>query len=167
MRLMGWRAAWRAIVLLGAMLAFGAIGASAAGATTYSWSVSMSGSQEVPPPPGGQLNSGSASLTGDTATNRLCGTFSWSGGGGLLAAHIHVAQSGEPETPLAITVAGPSSLSPVSGCAIVPGPVMTEMARFPQLFNVELHTTAFPTGAMRGQLGSGTLKCELDLCPGP
>ena len=32
---------------------------------------------------------------------------------------------------------------------------------------VTIHTTSFPGGAIRGQLGGGNLICELNLCPGP
>jgi hypothetical protein len=165
------RVARRAAALLVATMACGLMVAGSAWATTYSWSVAMSGSQVVPAVPGVAANSGTASLSADTATNRICGTFSWSTGGTFLAAHIHQGQAGQPENPLVtINLVTPSVTqpsSPVSGCALVPGPVIAEMARFPQLFNVELHTVQFPAGAMRGQLGSGTLTCELGLCPGP
>jgi hypothetical protein len=88
--------------------------------------------------------------------------------------HIHQAQPGQPEN-VAFTInffGPPTSLagfsSPTTGCTIVPQQVQAEMARFPQEFMTTIHTTSYPGGAIRGQLGTGALTCELKvLCPGP
>jgi hypothetical protein len=48
--------------------------------------------------------------------------------------------------------------------------VQAEMARFPGEFMVTIHSTAYPGGNIRGQLGSGNLTiCGVapSLCPGP
>jgi hypothetical protein len=52
---------------------------------------------------------------------------------------------------------------------VVPAQVQAEMAKFPEEFMTTIHTTSYPGGAIRGQLGSGALICQLkpSLCPGP
>jgi hypothetical protein len=149
--------------------------ASSAGATTYSWNVAMDATQQcashLPCDAGA---SGTALITADTNANQVCGTFNWSGIHGAVGfGHIHQAEAGVPENvAFTINLVGPPTStsgfqSPVSGCTIVPTQVQSLMARFPQEFMVTIHTTSFPGGAIRGQLGGGNLICELNLCPGP
>ena len=153
--------------------------ASAAGATTYSWNSTMTGAQQcaahLPCDPDG---SGTAAITANTANNQVCGTFTWSNISGPVGfGHIHQAAFGQPENVgFTINLFGPPTStsgfpSGTTGCTIVPGPVIDEMARFEQLFMVTVHNTEYPGGPIRGQLGPGTsLGCEIDrnaLCPGP
>ena len=89
----------------------------------------------------------------------------------VVAGHIHEGQAGVPENPgYTINLFGPSlfgASNPVSGCTIVPRPVIGEMFRFPEFFNIVVHNEQYPAGAIRGELGGGSLKCQLNLCPGP
>jgi CHRD domain-containing protein len=150
--------------------------AAVSSASAYSWSSTMTAAQQcashLPCDAGA---SGTASIyTKSGQPNWLCGTFSWSGVHGAVGfGHIHQAQPGQPENlAFTINLFGPSTnlngfSSPTTGCTVVPSTVQQEMARFPQEFMVTIHTTKYPGGAIRGQLGGGNLICELNLCPGP
>ncbi|MFL5909179.1 MAG: CHRD domain-containing protein [Gaiellaceae bacterium] len=163
------RAGIAAAVLAGALFA-------ATSASAYSWNVSMTAAQQcashLPCDTGA---SGTANIYTGSNANQLCGTFTWSGIHGAVGfGHIHQAQPGQPEN-VAFTVnlfGPPTSLagfpSGTTGCTVVPSTVQAEMARFPQEFMTTIHTTSYPGGAIRGQLGTGALTCELKvLCPGP
>ena len=67
-------------LLLGALLAGGLLAAGSASATTYSWSVALSGQDVIASHlPAIASATGSASFTANDSTNQICGTFSWSG----------------------------------------------------------------------------------------
>jgi hypothetical protein len=162
-------------MLVGAVLAAGLLTAGSAGATTYGWSVALSGQDVIASGlPAIASATGSATITADSSTNRICGTFSWSGVASPVAfGHIHEGRYGTPENPaFTVNLFGPDlsgAPNPVTGCTILPGPVMAQMGRFPEYFNVVVHNKQFPGGALRGQLGSGNIVCQLKptLCPGP
>jgi hypothetical protein len=165
----------RLVAIVAAALTVALVGAASAGATTYSWSVTLSGSDVIASHlPANPSASGSASITANDATNQVCATISWSGlASPVVAGHIHEGQYGVPENPaVTINLFGPNlsgAPNPVSGCTIVPGPVMKELARFPEYFNVVVHNKQYPAGAIRGQLGYGNIVCQAapGLCPGP
>jgi hypothetical protein len=149
--------------------------AAVSSASAYSWTSNMTAAQQcashLPCDAGA---SGTANIYTGSNANQLCGTFTWSGIHGAVGfGHIHQAQAGQPENvAFTINLFGPPTStagfqSGVTGCTIVPSTVQQEMKRFQQLFMVTIHTTAYPGGAIRGQLGSGNLICELNLCPGP
>src|SRR5436305_367633 len=112
--------------------------------------------------------SGSAHIYTGSGPNQLCGTFSWTGiHGNVGFGHIHQGAAGQPEN-LAFTInlfGPPTSLSgftsATTGCTVVPAKVQAEMARFQSEFLATIHTTSFPAGAIRGQLGSGRLICQI------
>ena len=153
-------------------------GAASAGATTYSWNVSMDGAQQcashLPCDPDG---SGTAAITANTANNQVCGTFTWSNVSGPVGfGHIHQARPGQPENVgFTINLFGPPTStsgfpSGTSGCAIVPGAVIDEMANYPSFFMATIHNTEYPGGPIRGQLEppGRNIWCDLSiLCPGP
>jgi len=160
-----------------AVLAAGLVAATSAGATTYSWTAAMDGAQQcashLPCDPDG---SGTAAITADTAANRVCGTFTWANVAAPVGfGHIHEGAYGQPENiGFTINLFGPPTStagfpSGTSGCAIVPGTVITEMARWPGQFLATIHNTQYAGGAIRGQLGTTTLRlCDLvKLCPKP
>jgi hypothetical protein len=162
-------------VLSAALLAAGLLAAATASATTYSWSVALSGQDVIASGlPAIASATGTASITADTSANRMCGTFSWSGVAAPVAfGHIHEGQYGQVENP-GVTIqffAQPfGAPNPVSGCAIVPGPVIDQINTFGHYFNVVVHNKQFPGGAIRGQIGgtaiSGCYPRRI-LCPGP
>src|SRR4051794_14649172 len=171
----GRRATMRAGVV-GAVVA-ASMFAAVSSASAYSWNVTMTAAAQcasgLPCDTGA---SGTANIFTGSNANQLCGTFSWSGIHGAVGfGHIHQAEAGKPENvAYTINLFGPPTStagfsSPTTGCTVVPQQQQALMARFPQEFMATIHTTAFPAGAIRGQLGSGRLICEISsaLCPGP
>lgn len=153
----------RATLFVGALLAVGLLTAGTAGATTFSWSVPLSGQDIINSGlPAIASASGTAAITGNDSTNQMCGTFNWSGvAEPVVFGHIHEGQAGQPENPaVTINLFGPTlngAPNGVSGCAIVPGTLIDEMARYDAYFNVVVHNQQFPGGAIRGQLGCANL----------
>jgi len=166
------RLALRTALLTAGALAAGLLAAATADATTYSWSVPLSGQAVIASGlPANAGASGTANITGNTATNQVCGTFSWSGvADPVVAGQIHEGQSGAPENPaVTINLFGPDlSGAPngVSGCASVPGTLIDEMNRYSAYFNVVVNNEQYPAGAIRGQLGCATLLFNWT-CSGP
>ena len=171
----GRRAALRAGIAAAVVAA--SMFAAVSSASAYGWNVTMTAADQcasgLPCDAGA---SGTANIYTGSNANQLCGTFSWSGiHGNVGFGHIHQAEYGKPEN-LGFTInlfGPPTSLngfqSGVTGCTVVPAQVQAEMARFQQEFMVTIHTTSYPGGAIRGQLGYGKLICEISsgLCPGP
>ncbi|MFL5909176.1 MAG: CHRD domain-containing protein [Gaiellaceae bacterium] len=151
--------------------------AAVSSASAYSWTVSMTAAQQcasgLPCDTGA---SGTANIYTGSNANQLCGTFSWTGIHGAVGfGHIHQAEAGKPENvAFTINLFGPPTStagfpSPTTGCTVVPQQVQAVMAKYPEEFMTTIHTTAYPGGAIRGQLGSGRLICQVapGLCPGP
>jgi hypothetical protein len=154
------RLARRVGLIVAAVLA---LAPATAGATTYSWSVPMSGQDVIASGlPAIASATGSASITADSSTNRICGTFSWSGvASPVVFGHIHQGGPGTIENPaVTINLFGPDlngAPNPVTGCTTIPGPLFAELDRYSQEFNVVVHNKQFPGGAIRGQLGCNSL----------
>lgn len=116
----------------------------------------LTGAAEVPGP-GDPDGSGDATITLDTINDDVCFDVSWSRIGRPFAAHIHRGTT---------TVAGPirvelfASAEPlprtikgVQGCMRdVDSDLIDRIAAAPDRFYVNVHTTAYPAGAIRGQL---------------
>src|SRR5215212_7711316 len=143
--------------------------AAVSSASAYSWNVSMTAAAQcasgLPCDTGA---SGTANIFTGSNANQLCGTVSWSGIHGAVGfGHIHQAEAGKPENvAYTINFFGPPTntagfSSPTTGCTVVPTAQQGLMNRFPMEFMVTIHTTAFPGGAIRGQLGGGPLICEI------
>jgi hypothetical protein len=130
----------------------------------------MSGAQQTESGlPGDPDGTGTATISANTDTNQLCATVSWSNiSNPVVAGHIHQGYRGHPENPaFTLNLFGPNvggSANPTSGCTIAPGPVVTAMARAPELFMVVVHNQEYPWGALRGQLRNGPL-CQV-ISPG-
>jgi hypothetical protein len=159
------RLALRAALFATALFAVGLLAASSAGAATISWSVPLTGQDVINSGlPADASATGHADITGDDSNNRMCGTFTWSGVNSPVGfGHIHEGEAGQPENP-AVTInffGPPTNLngfpSGVSGCTTVPNALIDDMNRYGALFNVVIHTVQYPGGALRGQLGCGTL----------
>jgi hypothetical protein len=151
--------------------------ATSASATTYSWTANMDGPQQcashLPCDPDG---TGTAYFNADTAANKICGTFYWSNVAAPVGfGHIHEGEYGRAENPgFTLNFFGPptnlSGFPSGSGsCVIVPGTVISEIARWPGQFLATIHNTQYPGGAIRGQLGNAPLRvCDLvKVCPPP
>ena len=112
-------------------------------------SATLIGSVEVPP--GDPTGSGTAEFTVNIGQARICYSLSVQGlNAPVIAAHIHVAPAGKAGpivVPLSAPITGASS-----GCADVDRGLAKNILQNPEAYYVNVHTTAFPTGAVRGQL---------------
>ena len=110
----------------------------------------LTGRQEVPGP--GDANGwGAANVRVWPWSGRVCYTlFAQRVDGTVNGAHLHVGpagQSGGVEAPLEPPVLGWSR-----GCTVITTNVARQLARWPGRYYVNVHSTAFPNGAIRGQL---------------
>jgi hypothetical protein len=67
------------------------------------------------------------------------------------AVHIHKAPKGQ-NGPVSVPFTAPKDTI-TTGCAKVDATTMTDIGSNPTMFYVNVHTTEFPQGAIRGQLG--------------
>lgn len=113
----------------------------------------MSGANEAPGP-GDPDGTGTARIT----LNQGRGTVCWSIHVEnvtlpAIAAHIHVAPAGDPG-PVVVTLGAPDANGDSAGCATDVDPALIKAIRKnPSHYYVNVHTTDFPGGAVRGQLG--------------
>jgi CHRD domain len=112
----------------------------------------MSGAQETAP--GGDPNgTGTAKLRLNRAEKRVCYTIRVQNIDGVVAAHIHRGAKGVAGGIEVELIGGPRSGSRFTGCAEdVAKSLIREILRRPRRFYVNVHTGAFPGGAVRGQL---------------
>lgn len=107
----------------------------------------LSGAAEAPGP-GDSDGSGIAMIRLNVGRGRVCWDLSWSDIGMTTGAHIHRAPAGVPGG-----VVVPLSVTMPQGCADGVDPALIEeIVDFPERFYVNVHTTDFPAGAIRGQL---------------
>ena len=109
----------------------------------------MTGAVEVPP--GDKDGSGTAKFEVNVGKGQICYTLSVKKlDGTITAAHIHLAPAGKAGpvvVPLKAPVTGTSS-----GCASVKRALAKDILMHPSAYYVNVHTTVFPAGAVRGQL---------------
>jgi hypothetical protein len=91
--------------------------------------------------------SGTATVTIQLGKEQLCYTLTVSGLTGVTAAHIHRGSTGAIVVPLTAPTSGTSS-----GCVTVAKALLKEILANPAAFYVNVHTTAFPNGQIRGDL---------------
>ncbi len=106
------------------------------------------GPNEIPSAPG--TSSGAATVTINLGQGELCYMLTFSTTETVVAAHIHHAAAGSvapPLIPLNAPVSGSSS-----GCKQVDQTVLKDILQNPEQYYVNVHTTAHPAGAGRGQL---------------
>lgn len=124
----------------------------------------LAGLREVGP--GGGLRAGDrdgvGAATVEIAGSRLC--FSINAAGvdvPALAAHIHEAPS-RVNGPIVVTLVGPGATGRSGGCLDDVAPdLLDRIAAHPRRFYVDVHTTPFPGGAVRGQLRPAVNEGEL------
>jgi hypothetical protein len=123
----------------------------------------MSGANEVPTA-GPSTGAGAAAFTFDfiDATHtQVCWDLSYSGISAPTQAHIHrgaAGQNGPPVVPdplvaISLLPLGPTS---ASGCAAIDPALVTEITTNPAGFYVDVHTSDFSAGAIRGQMSIGS-----------
>jgi hypothetical protein len=110
----------------------------------------LSGAAEVPA--GDPDGTGAASVTIDAAKEQVCFALSASGIDTATMAHIHKGAAGVAG-PVAVALDPPAKGSS-KGCKTVAPDVIAAILAAPSDYYVNVHNAAFPSGALRGQLGS-------------
>lgn len=126
------------------------VATSATAATSgRKFSTSLRGSAEVPGPADTD-GTGMATITVNSGQRKVCSTLSSRHLDKATMAHIHsgkVGASGPPVVTLKVLASGNGS-----GCVTVTRDLAMKLIKSPTDYYVNIHTTAFPDGAVRGQL---------------
>ena len=108
----------------------------------------LRGVNEVPPAdPDGV---GTARISTDDATNRICTRLEVRNIGAVTAAHIHRGRAGVNGPPV-VTLDAPDD-NDSDDCDDVADALLDEIKRSPGNFYVNVHTAEHPDGAIRGQI---------------
>jgi len=132
------------LLALGALLAL----AAPASAADTALIARLSGKAEKMPP-GDKNGRGIATVILDDSADQVCFALAWNKIGVPVAAHIHKGRAG---------VSGPIVVpffngTPVkAGCVSASHSLIKKIKKRPQKYYVNIHTAAFPVGAVRGQL---------------
>ena len=119
------------------------------------YTTSLTGAAERPDP-GDPDATGSARVTVNPGTRRVCWSVSVENVDlPLVAAHIHTgnANVAGPPTIFLIPMGGQDADGILDGCATVDRTLALGLILHPEDYYVNVHTTLFPGGAARGQLG--------------
>jgi len=112
---------------------------------------SMTGAAEIPT--GDPHGSGTAVFTFNASQGTVCFTINVAGIKlPAIAAHIHKAPAGT-EGPVLIPLTAPDASGNASGCVNADPGLIGDIIAHPANYYVNVHTTDFPGGAVRGQLG--------------
>ncbi|WP_109208824.1 MULTISPECIES: CHRD domain-containing protein [Microbacterium] len=141
-----------AVAGLVAALAFAGVAQADDGGRPFT--VTLTGAAEVPGP-GDPDASGTASLRLNPGQGEICLDIEWADIDGMVTAgHIHAGEA---------TVAGPvvvplfagglDGTDSVSGCVAADRGLILDIIRDPDGYYVNVHSSVFPAGAIRGQLG--------------
>jgi hypothetical protein len=107
---------------------------------------------EVEVPAGDPVATGTATVRLRAGQGQLCYKLTATGlGGPAAAAHIHKAAAGAPG-PVVIPLATPGADGKAGGCVTVARPLVAQILAAPASYYANVHTAAFPGGAVRGQL---------------
>ncbi len=117
--------------------------------TTATISAVMTGSQEVPSP-GDPDAIGSALITLDSTSGRVCVRFHIRNIDPATAAHIHLGNVGVAG-PVVIPLPAPTS-GFVSRCVTASTALVQRIIDNPERYYVNVHNPAYPGGALRDQL---------------
>jgi hypothetical protein len=137
-----------AVAVLAAVLV---LAAPASGAVKW-LEAKMSGAQETAP--GGDPNgTGTANLRLNRAKKRVCYTIRVRNIDDVVAAHIHSGRKGVAGSIVVDLITAPEPGDRFTGCTRgVPKRTISQILDRPRRFYVNVHTGAFPGGAVRGQL---------------
>jgi CHRD domain len=132
-----------AVALVGVAL----FAVASAGAANTTLSVSMNGKQEVPK--GDPNGKGTAKVTLQPSKGRVCFNLTWHRIGNPVASHIHQGKKG---TSGPIVIPFFAGTAKHTGCVKAAKSLINKIAKKPSNYYVNIHTAAFPGGALRGQL---------------
>jgi len=110
----------------------------------------LTGAAEVPGP-GADKGMGEATLSFDTAKGQVCYMLHSMDTDTPTMAHIHKGAAGVAGG-VVVALAAPAT-GTSQGCAPLAADVMDDILSHPAEYYVNVHTAAFPKGAIRGQLG--------------
>jgi CHRD domain len=141
----------RSLTAIAVLVAMLVLTAPASGAVKR-LQANLSGAQETAP--GGDPNgTGTAKLRLDRAKRRVCYTIRVADIDDVVAAHIHRGRRGVAGGIEVELIGGPEPGERFTGCTNgVSKRLIGQILRRPRRFYVNVHTTAFPGGAVRGQL---------------
>jgi hypothetical protein len=152
------RKLWLAFFVVPA-LAFGLVSDVAAGGgdgqqsgDVQNFTAVLSGANEVPPIPASDLI-GTARITINTSTSVLCWDLQYTTTQHVVAAHIHRGGAGVGGPVIfGFFNPPPSTVTVNKGCRSGDPSLLADIAAHPAAFYANVHTTAHPGGAARGQL---------------
>jgi hypothetical protein len=125
--------------------------AGLAGAARTELTANLRGVEEVPGP-GDQNGKGDADVTLRAKRQRVCFHIEYRNIETASAGHIYKGRDGVAG-PIKVTLFDTLEESPVDGCVNdVRRKLIRRIAAHPERFYVHLHNSAFPDGAIRGQL---------------
>lgn len=104
----------------------------------------------VVPGPGDKNGSGTAQVTLDTDKNEVCYDLHLTKLDDATAAHIHEGAAGK-SGPVKVPFDAPKDGS-AKGCKPVDAAMVKDIMAHPENYYVNVHSTAHPNGAIRGQL---------------
>jgi len=137
-----------AVVLASAVGGLVAAAGAGAAAKPQVLNATLGGGQEVPKAGTGQ---GTARLTLDPATGRVCFSIKLQGVGRTAAGHIHKGAKGKAGDVVVPLYAKPTRAP--KGCVKAPSTsIVKQILKKPGKYYVNVHTAEFPGGAARGQL---------------
>jgi hypothetical protein len=140
------------VALLVAALGLAALAPADDGGRKFT--TTLTGAEEAPGP-GDPDATGFASLRLNPGQSEVCHEISWAGVDGTVSAgHIHVGPAGSAG-PVVVTLftgsfAGTDS---VSACVSADRELILAIMQNPTNYYVNVHSSVFPGGAVRGQLG--------------
>jgi len=113
--------------------------------------VALSGAEEVPDP-GDPDGTGTATVTFKSGSGEVCWDMKVSNITlPSIGAHIHEGARGVAG-PVAVPLSAPDANGVATGCTKPDAALMTRIMQNPENFYINVHSTDFPAGAVRGQL---------------
>jgi hypothetical protein len=132
-----------------ALVALFAVVAVASGKTTK-LTASLKGSNEHPA--ADRDGRGTASISLNTSSGRVCWRFTYSKIATPTAAHIHKGTSRTAAGPVSVPLLASNGAFKKSGCTSASKSVVAKIAKNPAGYYVNIHNKKYPNGAIRGQL---------------
>lgn len=138
-------------VAISAIAGLAALGVSQAISGGRPLSATLTGAAEAPGP-GDPDGSGTAVLTINPGQREVCFLITVTGITlPATAAHIHEAPAGVPG-PVVVPLSPPGANGTATGCVTADRDELLGIMHEPEEYYVNVHTTDFPAGAVRGQL---------------